>query len=208
MKKFFIITGLVLLLTAGFVYAKSNKNAMPVIKFDKAKYTLAYSAKSDETGGYLNEYYKANQTYASWNELIGVHHYPRAYYPIEHAEEFAEYLNSNDVMANLETNEQENSALLYFVVTDRSKLPIIMEFNVFKYEKSPVCGTVGLQYAKRYRLNSTLEIEKIKKEIVKSGLYYIKMLSKTSIPDIVTLDIDKGKYVLREAQNNDMENLD
>ena len=208
MKKIFIITGLVLMLTAGFVCAKSIKTVMPVIKFDGTKFTLAYSAKSDETGGYLNEYYRANQTYASWTELIGVHHYPRAYYPIDHAVEFAEYLNSKDIIANFETDERNNSALLYFIITDNSKLPIIMEFNVFKYEKSPVCGTVGIQYAKRYKLNSSLEIEKTKNEIVKKGLYYIKKLSQTSIPDVVTLDIDKGKYVLKEGMNNDIENLD
>lgn len=208
MKRIFIITGLVLLLTMGFVYAKSAKKDMPFVKFDGTKFTLAYSAKSSETGGYLNEYYRANQTYASWTELIGVHHYPRSYYPIEHAIDFIEYLGSKDIIANIETDERNNSALVYFVITDRNNLPIIMEFNVFKYEKSPVCGTIGLQYAKRYKLNSSLEIEKTKKEIVKKGLYYIKKLSQTKIPDVVTLDIDKGKYIFKEGMDNDIEYLD
>ena len=101
MKKIFVLSGLILLLATGVAFAKSDKNTLPVIKFDKAKYTLLYSANSKETGGYINEYYKANQTYASWTDLIGVHHYPTAFYPIEHAKEFAEYLNETGVPAHI-----------------------------------------------------------------------------------------------------------
>lgn len=198
MKRIFVIICL-LILTTGFAVAKCNKDSMPIVKFNGTKFSLLYSAKSTETGGYLNEYYKANQTYASWTELIGVHHYPIAFYPIEQAKDFAEYLNNSGVLAHLEINDEDNEALLYFVITNADKLPIIMEFNVFKYSKSPVCGTVGLQYAKRYRLNSPLEIEKTKKELVKSGLKYIKQLNKLDTPDVVTLEIDNGKYVLKEA---------
>ena len=208
MKKLFILAGLILLFTAGFVYAKSDKFVMPSIKFNNAVYTLLYSAKSKETGGYINEYYKSNQTYASWTELIGVHHYPTAYYPIEHAKSFAEYLQNGGIVVGAETDEENNTALLYFVVADKSKLPIIIEFNVFKYIKSPVCGTVGLQYAKRYRLNSPLEIEKTQKVIAKNGLKYIKKVNRFEVPDVVTLDVDNGKYSLKEGFIKNLENLD
>lgn len=204
----FILIIFTLMFAAGMVMAKSRVDFLPVIKFNGAKYTLMYSAKSEETGGYLNEYYKAHQTYASWTELIGVHHYPTAFYPIEHAKEFADYLNSTGVVANLEVYDDENQALLYFVVMDKSKLPIIIEFNIFKYVKSPVCGTLGFQFAKRYRINSPLEIEKTKKEIVKSGVKYIKRFNKLKIPELITLDIDNGKYLLKEGCRNDLENLD
>ena len=206
--KFFISVIFIFLFTVGVVMAKSDKLSMPVIKFNGSKYTLMYSAKSSETGGYLNEYYKSNQTYASWNELIGVHHYPSAYYPIEHAKEFAEYLTGSGIVANTEIDDEKNSAILYFVVMDKSKLPIIMEFNVFKYTKSSVCGTIGLQYAKRYRLSSPLEIEKTKKEIVKSGPKYINKLSKLKTPEVITMNADNGQYSLKEGCNDDMVNLD
>ena len=203
-----VLVLLMLFLSTGLVFAKSKKNNMPVIKFNGAKYTLMYSAKSDETGGYLNEYYKKNQTYASWSELIGVHHYPTSFYPIVHAKEFAEFLNSTGVVANVEADEKNNSALVYFVVMDKNKLPIIMEFNVFKYEKSPICGTVGIQYAKRYRLNNPFEIAKTQKDVVKQGLKYIKKVVKLPIPEVITFDVEKGKYVLKEGCNSNLENLD
>lgn len=208
MKKIFILTGLVLLLTMQFVFAKAVKNTMPVIKFDGTKFTLMYSAESKETGGYLNEYYKAHQTYASWTELIGIHHYPTAFYPSEHAKEFAEFLNETGIPANLEVDKENDTALLYFLVIDKRKLPIIIEFNVFKYIKSSVCGTVGFQYARRYRLNSPLEIENAKKDILKTGVKYIKLVSKAKVPEIISLKVDNGKYVLKEACDNNMETLD
>jgi len=207
MRKLFLITFLSILFTAGLAFAKSDKNIMPVLKFAGTKYTLMYSAESKETGGYINEYYKAHQTYTSWTELIGVHHYPTAFYPLEHAQEFADYLNESGVPASLETDEKNNEAMMYFVVVDRHKLPIIVEFNIFKYVKSPVCGTVGLQYARRYRLNSPLEIDKAKKEILKIGLKYIKRLDKLKVPEVINLNIDNGKYSLKEGCNNEIENL-
>ena len=208
MKRIFILTGLLLLLITDFVLAKADVSAMPVLKFNGAKYTLMYSANSKETGGYLNEYYKANQTYASWTDLIGVHHYPTAFYPIEHAKEFAAYLNETGIPAHLEEDNENNRALLYFLIIDKRKLPIIMEFNVFKYEKSPVCGTVGLQYAKRYRLNNPLEVDKARKEILKNGIKYIKQLNKLEVPEVINQEIDKGKYSIKEGCNNEMENLE
>lgn len=196
------------LLATGIVFAKADKNNMPSIKFNGAKYTLKYSAKSDETGGYLNEYYKAHQTYTSWTELLGLHHYPTAFYPIEHAQEFADYLTESGVVANVEVYDDDNEALLYFVVMDKHKLPIVMEFNIFKFTKSPVCGTLGFQYAKRYMINNPLEIEKFQKEIVKSGPKYIKRFSKLEVPSLVPLDIDNGKYLLKEGSVNNLTNLD
>ena len=92
MKRLFL-TAIILFISASFVYAKSNQNGLPSLKFNGSKFNLFYSTKSPETGGYLNEYYKPNQTYASWTELMGVHHYPTAFYPIEHAKEFNEFLN-------------------------------------------------------------------------------------------------------------------
>lgn len=209
MYKIFVLTGLVLFLTIGIAFAKTNKSLMPFVKFNGTKYTLSYSAKSTETGGFLNEYYKANQTYASWTELVGVHHYPTAYYPIEHAKEFAKYLESTGVSTNIEVDEDKNEALLYFVVMDKHKLPIVMEFDVFKYAKSPICGTVGAQFAKRYLINNPLEVEKIKKEIPKRCPKYIKKMSKFEIPEVIDVAAENGKYtVLNEGCNNHIENLE
>lgn len=203
MKKIFVLIGLVMLLSIGFADAKSEKSIVPPIKFCGTKYNLLYSAKSTETGGYLNEYYKSNQTYASWTELIGVHHYPTSFYPIDHAKDFASYLESTGVIANIEVDDKNNTALLYFVITSEQKLPIVMEFNIFKYQKSPVCGTIGFQYAKRYLLNNPFEVRKAKKELVKSGVKYISRFSKLKVPDVVTFDIENGKVVNAKKQKTE-----
>ena len=200
MKKIFVLIWLVMLLSIGFADAKSEKSIVPPIKFCGTKFNLLYSAKSTETGGYLNEYYRANQTYSSWTELIGVHHYPTSFYPIEHARDFASYLESTGVVVNIEVDDKNNTALLYFVITSEQKLPIVMEFNIFKYQKSPVCGAIGLQYAKRYLLNNPLEVRKAKKELIKSGVKYIGKFNKLKVPDVVTFDVENGKVINAEEK--------
>lgn len=196
MKKILTLVVLALFLSCGFAFAKQdNKVTMPVVKFNGSKYSLYYSAKSTETGGFINEYYKPNQTYTSWDELIGVHHYPTAFYPIEHARDFKDFLNNSGGKAFLEVYDEENTAILYFIVISDKRLPIILEFNVFKYQKSPICGTVALQYAKRYLLNNGLEVDDVKKDFAKSAVKYVKQVEKLDIPDIVTFEIEKGQYV-------------
>ena len=206
MNRIFVLIGLVMLLSCGFADAKSDKGIASPIKFNGTKFNLLYSAKSAETGGYLNEYYKANQTYASWTELIGVHHYPTAFYPIEHARDFTSYLESTGVATNIEVDEKNNTALVYFVITNDRRLPVIMEFNIFKYQKSPVCGTIGLQYAKRYCLNNPLEVRKAKKELIKSGVKYIGKVSRLSIPSVITVDIENGE--LKNAEVKDQTSVE
>lgn len=199
MKKILTLIVSALFLSCGYVCAKQDKKViMPAINFGGNKYSLYYSAKIAETGGYINEYYKPNQTYAGWNELIGVHHYPTAFYPIDHARAFKDFLNASGGQAFLEIYDEDNMAILYFTVVSDKRLPIVLEFNVFKYQKSPICGTVALQYAKRYLLNNGLEVDGLKRDFANNALKYIKRIEKLEIPDIVTVEIEKGKYVHSE----------
>ena len=178
---------------------------MPYIKYDGTKFSLYYSAKSPELGGYINEYYKKNEGYASWTELLAIHHYPKSFYPIEHAKEFKAYLDDSGIPSFTDVDDEANSAIMDFVIIDSNKLPIIMEFNVFKYVKSPVCGTIGLQYAKRYRIYNALEVEKIRKTFAKTRAKYVKRVNKIKIPELITQDVENGQYVKKEEpkENSD-----
>ena len=204
-----LITIICLIFVSGFCLASINDTKMPTINLGGVKYKLQYSEKSSQTGGYVNEYFKPNESYTSWTELVAVHHYPRAFYPIEHAKVFNDFLNLLGNPAYIEINDKDNSALLSFVVTDKKKLPIILEYNVFKYEKSPVCGTVALQYAKRYRLNNPLEVEELQKSFAKNTVKYIRRAEKVKIPEVITRKIDKGQYVEeRDITENSEQKID
>ena len=196
MKRILIIFFIFMfLLIGGETFAKSAKVKMPVIKYNGTSYSLYYSAKSKELNGYINEYYKSRENYANWTELVALHHYPNAFYPIEHAQEFKLFLEESGSAANIIENDKNNSAILDFIIMNRKRLPIILEYNIFRYVKSPVCGTVGLQYARRYRINNPLDVDRIIKNINKTKKKQIKAIEKIKIPDIVTSDIDKGIYV-------------
>jgi hypothetical protein len=179
--------------------AKDTKSKMPTIKFNNETFSLYYSTKTPEKQSYFNEYYKTYENYANWTELISVHNYPNAYSPIEQAKLFRDYLGEMNCPSALDIDEENNSATLDFILINNKKLPIILEFNIFKYEKSPICGTNAIQYARRYRINNSLEIDTVKKSFQKKRDNYLKQIKRLEIPSIVQHEVDKGKYINTEG---------
>ena len=201
-----ILITLTLLITLPLcALAKSTNTSMPCIKFNGSKFSLYFSAKAPELKTYMNEYYKPTEGYTSWTELIAVHHYPNYFSPIDYAKTFRDYLAEGNCPSAIDVDEENNSAVLDFLLIDSAKLPIIIEFNIFRCEKSPVCGTVCLQYAKRYTIMNALEVDKVKKNFMKNRERYIKQIKKVAIPDLVTAEIDKGKYINHEGIVNDVQ---
>ena len=188
MKK---ILTLFIILMLGIIptYAKDKKNH--TIKFDGEKYTLLYSTKNPEFGGYINEYYKRGETYNIWSEMIGVHHFPNAYSPIDQIVEFRKYLNSENCPSSMSFDEDKNIGIIDFVMISENHALVIMEFNVFKYTKSDKCGSVAIQYAKRYAVKNAFEAEAVKKEFAKTRKQAIKNVSKMEVPAVVAEEIDK-----------------
>ncbi|MBR6126419.1 hypothetical protein IKQ21_01920 [bacterium] len=170
-------------------YAKDKNNHS--IKFNGEKYTLLYSTKNPEFGGYINEYYKRGETYNIWTEMIGVHHFPNAYSPIDQIVEFRKYLNSENCPSSMYFDEDKNIGIIDFIMISENHAPVIMEFNVFKYTKSDKCGSVAIQYAKRYAVKNAFEAEEVKKEFAKTRKNALKNVSKMEVPAIVAEEIDK-----------------
>jgi hypothetical protein len=184
-------------------FAKNVKTNMPCVKFNKQEYNLYYSSINSESNTRINEYYKPNESYTSWTELIAVHHYKNEYSPIDLAQLFRNYLSDNFCPSAMTIDEDDNSAILDFIVIENKKLPIVLEFNIFKYQKSADCGTIALQYAKRYRVNSALEVEKVKKLVEQNRAKDLKKIKKLQIPEIVSRDVENGKYINTEAIQKD-----
>jgi len=200
MKKILLII-IAVFLACGITYAKGKKTDMPSIKFNGGEYYLYYSAKDDKSGGYINEYYKANQSYTSWKDLIALWHYPNSYSPVEQAKKYREILSSDGIPCSLDIDEDDNAAVIDFTLIASKKLPIIVEYNVFKFAKQEKCGSVALQYAKRYRLNNSLEIDKAKKDIVKRRKKIIKKVNKLEFPQLLNESVDEGKIITHEGTN-------
>lgn len=181
MKKLFIF----LILT----FCINNVQA-EVVKFNGKPYNLLYSTKVEEHNGYLNEYFKQGETYDLWSEMIAVHHFPNVYSPVDQAEAFRSYLDTIHCPSSLTIDEENNTGMIDFILINGNQLPIILEFNIFKYEKSNKCGTVAVQYAKRYQVRNTMQVEEVKKEFEKTRNKSLKRISKFKIPEIVEKDID------------------
>ncbi len=161
--------------------------------FNGQNYKLLYSEKIPEHSGYINEYFKPRENRNSWSETINVIHFPNAYSPIDHALEFSKYLNTMNCPNAVDIDEKQNMAILDFIIIDGQKLPINLEFNVFKYEKNPECGTIAIQYIKKYSVYNTKQVEKIKKEFEKLRPKTLKSIKKFEIPEIVKQNTDEIK---------------
>ena len=190
-------------ISCSFVSAQDFNGKMPSVKFNKAKYSLYYSTKDKELGGYINEYYKKSQTYSAWDEMIGLYHYANAYSPIDKVKEFSVFLADSGIPSTVEEYE-DNSAIIDFFVINDNHYPIVLEYNVFKFYKSPVCGTLGFQYVKRYRLKDGLEVDKIKKKLTKSRKKYVKKVKNAKVPQLIQEEIDKGKIVADEGTDKSL----
>ena len=203
------LRGIVLILFTAifcsFVNAQDFNGKMPYIKFNKAKYSLYYSTKDKELGGYINEYYKKSQTYSTWDEMVGLYHYANTYSPIDKVKEFSVFLAESGIPSTVDECD-DNSAVIDFFVANDNHYPIVLEYNVFKFYKSPICGTLGFQYVKRYRLKDGLEVDKVKKKLVKSRNKYVKKVKNAEAPQLVQEEIDKGKIVANEGTDNSLYN--
>ena len=174
------------------------------INFNGEKYSLLYSVKNPDFGGYLNEYFKRGETYNIWSEMVAVHHFPNAYSPIDRIKDFKEYLSSMHVPSSLTFDDKKNTAIIDFIMIADQKLPVVMEFNIFKYEKSKKSGSVAVQYTKRYAATTTMQIEEIKKSFEKERKKMLKVVNNYKIPAVVTEDIDKcisGLEVNKQISN-------
>ena len=198
MKKILTLI-LILFFSVLSVQAKKTDNS---INFYGKKYRLLYSTKDAEFGGYLNEYFKNAETYNSWSEMISVHHFPNAYSPIDQIKQFKEFLGKLNCPSALTFDDKKNSAMIDFIMINSHHVPIVLEFNIFKYKKSAKCGSEALQYSKRYAAYSEFELEYAKKDIERHRNKAVKRIKKFRIPDIVTdemdlcnLDNEKGKTV-------------
>ena len=132
MKKILFVLVLLFYSQAAFCMS-SDKNYS--LHFNGKKYNLLYSVKNKDFGGYLNEYYKQGETYNIWTEMVAVHHFPNAYSPIDRIRDFKDYLSAMQVPSSLTFDDKRNSAMIDFVIITSHKMPVVLEFNIFKYEK-------------------------------------------------------------------------
>lgn len=176
------------------------------VKFNGEEFTLFYSVKSDDINGYMNEYYKRGETYNIWSEMIGVHHFPNAYSPIDKVVELKNYLSAIKCPSSITFDDKKNTAMIDFIMISDNHSPVIMEFNVFKYSKAENCGSIALQYAKRYVVKNEFEAEAVKKEFAKNRKKMLKRVKKLKTPDIINEEIDKLKGIIPQANEGIKEN--
>ena len=190
MKKIFTFV-LIMLFSVNCSFAKNIDTKK--IKFNGTNYYLLYSAVNPEHNGYLNEYYKLGETYNLWSEMVALHQFPNAYSPLDRVKKFREYLASIECPSALTFNDKKNIAMIDFLLIQQIKGRTLMEFNIFKYQKSNKSGSNALQYARRYVANNAMEVEYIKRDFEKNRKKLIKKVNHMKLPEIIETPIDLCK---------------
>ena len=200
MKKFL---SFILFLSLSIISTSAKDSENYYINFDGERYNLLYSVKNKDFGGYLNEYYKNGETYHNWSEMVAIHHFPNVYSPIDQVKWFKDFLNKKNCLSELTFDDKNNAAMIDFVMINDKRLPVVSEFNVFKYQRSEKNGSVAIQYVKRYTTTTARELEAAKKDFAKNRKKTIKEVKSYKIPDLITIEIDKCKLVsLPEEKDN------
>lgn len=163
------------------------------LNFQGEQYNLIYSYKSSEHNGYFNGYFKSGEDMNSWTEMVAVHHFPNVFSPIETAHNFKEYLAQLRCPCSISEDEKNNRGMIDCLIIDSDDLPIVLEFNVFKYEKHPECGTIALQYVKKFNVDNVLQVEKVKSDFEKYRPKAIKQVLNYEMPELVKVDIGEIK---------------
>lgn len=198
MKKIFVLIFAVLICCSNTAIAKNNK--IYSLKFNGNKYRLLYSTQNQDFGGYLNEYFKRGETYNIWSEMVALHHLPNAFSPVERIQQFKSYLAEKNCPSVVDFDDKNNAAFIDFLIVNDKQVPIVMEFNIFKYQKSEKSGSVAFQYAKRYVVTNTLDKEEAQRDFEKIRYKMLKKVKDFKIPEVVTSEIDlcKTNYVDEE----------
>ncbi len=186
MRIFLVLILLVLIVNT------ANAQDEDFIRYNGKKYFLTYSGKSFEHNGYYNQYFKSGEDFDSWTEMIAIQHFPNVYSPIDLAYTYREFLVQYNCPSALWVDKDKNIGVLDFMLindNESKKMPIILEFNVFRYSKSPMCGSVSVQYAKKCNIEDAKKAEIVKKKLGKYRLKAINEIKLTKIPDIVNKDI-------------------
>ena len=161
------------------------------IHFSNDVYTLKYSAIAPQTEGYGNEYFLKNEDVGKWTKMIGVYYYPKESNPLKFAENFDKTVENteNSVLLKLIENKKADKAAISFLVNGCENAKKYFEYNIYKFEKSPVKGMVVLKYAVKHYFTNNDEIKSIAENIKKENDKYLETIITSPIPTIIEKNI-------------------
>ena len=184
---------LYILILAVFFIAQAAFAEEQTITFLGNTYNLAFSARG-AGGGFYNEYVKNGQTVKNWNEIMVIHHFPLAKSPLTEAKKLSSVITAIYAKQNkkapvaLSYNDKKDSAIVDFVmpVLDENKNLKCLEFNVFKYEKSPDGrGLRAIQYSKRFFKNELQNETTFQQNLAQTRTKVMNAIPAIETPQIV-----------------------
>ena len=197
----------VMIAVSGVSYAGANKGVnkgankgtsvsqqtIPQITLDNKVFTLKYSTNKTQSGEYLNEYYKSDETGYNWTELITVCEFPN--YP-NSPSNYAESILSRDNAPDnydrpMSTNSRSGKVTCVFLLAGKMDETKYIEFNVMQvlpYKNSK--GIKTLLYAKKYNYKTREELADVFNKMEADKQKYFNLVKELEMPAVLHENIE------------------
>ena len=174
--------------------ALTNYARAEEIHFNNNVYILKYSVLSPETKGYENEYFLKGENRTNRTQLIGIYYYPEINKPIKFADEKCKEVENNetDVLLKFIENKKADKAALSYLAHGTEQGKNYFEYNIYKYEKHPDKGMMGLRYSVRNFFTTDEEITQIGTRVKEENDAYLQKIIESPIPPVVEKDINEA----------------
>lgn len=146
---------LIIALLASYSLARADT---PSVVFDDERYTLGFEDQATlpdgEPGDGVAEFTLAGESVDNWSKLFAFHAYPEmGDDPVAAVQTLGKVVKENNKDANyaIITNDETGEAIIDFLTWAPES--DVMEFNVFKYGRSPDGrGLIAMQFAQHVKL--------------------------------------------------------
>jgi hypothetical protein len=155
------------------------------IHFNDLIYKLKSADNSKET--VENEYYIDAENDDVWTSKVEITYYPEISNPLKYASDVDKNVSAadNQLLLKFVQNKKIDIAVLSYLENEVNDDCACFIYNVLKFEKHPDKGIMVLRFAKKYRVNSKNDIQKVANEVKAINDDYIERIIISPIPPIV-----------------------
>ena len=150
---------------------------------------LIYKLKTvDKNGTKLeNDYYIDGENDDFWTSKVEITYLPEVSNPLKYASEVDKKVSVNEkkLLLKFVQNKKLDIAVLTYLENEISDDCACFVYNVMKYEKHPDKGIMALRFAKKYKVNTNDDIQKIANEVKAINDDYMERIIISPIPPIV-----------------------
>ena len=134
-----------------------------------------------------NEYYIDGENDESWTSRVDITYLPELSNPLKYASEVDKKVSTDEkkLLLKFVQNKKLDIAVLSYLENEISGDCACFIYQVLKFEKHPDKGIMVLRFAKKYKVNTNDDIQKVANEVKTINDDYMERIIISPIPPIV-----------------------